>query len=164
MPPLARSPTGGTIHSYWSDSNPFLLCNPIHAGAKPLMKLMYHRKIVNSIKRQRGIPLSRETMDIYASYLGWGYVSDLTKTKILRDLHKRAQDEAEAQAIMGSPFAFDIVLYSPNTSTLTWTCSTLARLACHDSTLGTVVDAGHCQRLVALLRCGLIILEKPHFC
>jgi hypothetical protein len=70
MPPLARTDTRASVHSWWSDSNP-LLKGPtinLHAVAKPLMKRMYHRQAKEFIGKNRGNPLSTETVEIYSSY------------------------------------------------------------------------------------------------
>ncbi|KAJ7504656.1 armadillo-type protein [Mycena galericulata] len=133
MPPLTRQPMPQSLHSEWSHS--FLGATiSIHALAKPLMKVMYHGAVLDLIKRQQGIPLSTETMQIYANYLGWKYVAETTKTHILGDIDDRALVEPEAQIVRG------------------WGCWILGRLAFHASTRGAVVAAQPCARLVALLR------------
>jgi hypothetical protein len=41
----------------------------LHAAAKPLIKLMYHRQAKEVIKKNKGSLLSTELLEIYASYL-----------------------------------------------------------------------------------------------
>jgi hypothetical protein len=72
MPPLTRTDTRTSVFSWWSDSNLLLRYGPtinIHAVAKPLMKLMYHRQAKEFIKKNQGSRLSREMLEIYWSYL-----------------------------------------------------------------------------------------------
>jgi hypothetical protein len=72
MPPLTRTDTRASIFSWWSDSNSLLRYGPtinLHAAAKPLMKLMYHRQVKGFIRENKGSPLSAEMMEIYWSYL-----------------------------------------------------------------------------------------------
>jgi hypothetical protein len=72
MPPLTRQDTRASIFSWWSDSNLLLQYGPtinLHAAAKPLMKLMYHRQAKEFIKKNKGSPLSTEMLEIYWSYL-----------------------------------------------------------------------------------------------
>jgi hypothetical protein len=80
---------------------------------------MYHLGVRKFIKRQRGIPLSAETMEIYSSYLGyvrlesfpWAlqaesysgrceYVAHLTKAEILCELNERAKVDSEARFVV----------------------------------------------------------------
>jgi hypothetical protein len=70
MPPLTRQETHMSIYSWWSDSNP-LLKGPtinLHAVAKPLMKLMYHRQAMELIRKNRGTQLSTAMLETYLSY------------------------------------------------------------------------------------------------
>ncbi|KAJ7137359.1 hypothetical protein C8R43DRAFT_610411 [Mycena crocata] len=152
MPPLTRQPTHTSVQSWWSDSNPLLVANPIHTGAKPLMKRMYHRDILNFIKRQQGIPLSPETINIYASYLEWRYVSDASKIAICTELRARAEVEDEAQAIIASGWLSNLVLHSSNTGELSHACRMLGILAQHESTIGAVLEVEPCMQLITLLR------------
>ncbi|KAJ7494174.1 hypothetical protein FB451DRAFT_1551334 [Mycena latifolia] len=69
MPPLTRQQTFQSILSWWSDSNAPGATINLHAAAKPLMKLMYHRQALGFVKRNNAIPLSPETVEIYSSYL-----------------------------------------------------------------------------------------------
>jgi hypothetical protein len=71
MPPLTRQDTHTSIFSWWSDSNP-LLKGPtinLHAAAKPLMKFMYYRQALDSIRKNENSPLSTEILEISMSYL-----------------------------------------------------------------------------------------------
>jgi hypothetical protein len=72
MPPLTRTDTRASIFSWWSDSNSLLRYGPtinLHAVAKPLIKLMYHRQAMEFIKKNRFRRLSTEMLEIYWSYL-----------------------------------------------------------------------------------------------
>ncbi|KAJ7766087.1 hypothetical protein B0H16DRAFT_385974 [Mycena metata] len=97
MPPLTRQRTSQSLHSEWSGSYLGATIS-IHALAKPLMKVMYHRAVLDLIKSQQGIPLSAETTQIYASYLECKYVAEKTKTFIFREIRERARAEAEVHA------------------------------------------------------------------
>jgi hypothetical protein len=67
--PSMRPQTPQSVHSWWSDSNSIGATISIHAAAKPLIRLMYHRQATNYIEKNRGAALSPQTMDIYARYL-----------------------------------------------------------------------------------------------
>ncbi|KAJ7118085.1 hypothetical protein C8R44DRAFT_738041 [Mycena epipterygia] len=72
MPPLTRQRTFQSIHSWWSDRNlPGATLN-LHAASKPLMKLLYHRQVLDFIKTNRGTPLSEESLQIFSDYLAYG--------------------------------------------------------------------------------------------
>ncbi|KAF7365487.1 putative G protein alpha chain [Mycena venus] len=105
MLPLTRQDTRPSILSWWSDSNPGLQGPTInlHAVAKPLLKVMYHRQALGIIKRSRGAPLSSETLSIFSSYLPLSYVSSSTKVAILTELLERADlQRDDALAIVHS--------------------------------------------------------------
>ncbi|KAJ7453000.1 armadillo-type protein [Mycena galericulata] len=87
MPPLTRQPTRQSIFSWWSDSNPTGATINLHAAAKPLMRLLYHRQAMSFVKRNHDKLLSSEMIDIYASYIGWKYVSPSTKAMIMKELN-----------------------------------------------------------------------------
>ncbi|KAJ7220956.1 hypothetical protein C8J57DRAFT_1731886 [Mycena rebaudengoi] len=96
MPPLPRQQTFGSLHSWWSDSNANLRASPtinLHAAAKPLIKLLYHRTVLEIIRNNRGIPLTSMAAAIYGSYLSFEYVSASTKSAILEDLSWRVQSD-----------------------------------------------------------------------
>ncbi|KAJ6453362.1 hypothetical protein C8R45DRAFT_945197 [Mycena sanguinolenta] len=70
MPPLTRQRTLESVLSWWSDSN---LIGPnldLHAAAKPLMRLLYHRAVLKFIANPRDV-LTRDDVDIYCSYLAY---------------------------------------------------------------------------------------------
>jgi hypothetical protein len=70
---MTRQASRTSLFSWWSDANP-LLQGPtinIHAAAKPLMKLMYHRQALEFIRKNQGIPLSKTMLEIYSSYFPW---------------------------------------------------------------------------------------------
>ncbi|KAJ7753650.1 armadillo-type protein [Mycena maculata] len=66
MHPLNRGETRTSILSWWSDRNPGLQgpTMNLHAAAKPLMRLMYHRQALNFIEKNRSAPLSREAAEL----------------------------------------------------------------------------------------------------
>ncbi|KAJ6518571.1 armadillo-type protein, partial [Mycena vulgaris] len=102
MPPLTRQRTLDSVLSWWSDSNPAGPTISIHAAAKPVMRLMYHREALALIRSKRGGPLSKETIDIYSSYLSFKYVSFETKAAILIELRDRAVSTNDAATILDS--------------------------------------------------------------
>ncbi|KAJ7705205.1 armadillo-type protein [Mycena metata] len=150
MPPLTRQRTPQSLHSEWSRSTLGATIS-IHAFAKPLMKVMYHRAVVDLIKHQRDIPLSAETMQIYTSYLGWKYVAETTKTLILREIQERTLVEVEAHVFTDFLVSYEILLDSTNGVVQNWTCRILGRLASRPSTRGAVIAAQPCPKLVTLL-------------
>ncbi|KAJ7133965.1 armadillo-type protein [Mycena crocata] len=86
MPPLTRQGTLDSVFSWWSDSNTPGATINLHAAAKPLMKFMYHRQVLDFIKKQTGLPLSVDVIQIYSSYLQSKYVSAATKAMIRQEL------------------------------------------------------------------------------
>ncbi|KAJ7494157.1 armadillo-type protein [Mycena latifolia] len=108
MPPLTRQQTFQNILSWWSDSNPPGPTINLHAAAKPLMKLLYHREALAFMKSNRDIPFSPETLEIYSSYLSWKYVSSATKIAILEELKTRARSEEDAWVLLHSNMVYTI--------------------------------------------------------
>ncbi|KAJ7034828.1 armadillo-type protein [Mycena alexandri] len=116
------------------------------------MKVMYHRAVLDLIKRQRGIPLSAETMQIYTSYLGWKYVAETTKILILEEVYKRVLLGSKAADVVADVLvSYDLLLDSTNGVVRLWTSWIIAELASQSSTRGAVVAVKPCPRLVALL-------------
>ncbi|KAJ7776273.1 armadillo-type protein [Mycena metata] len=150
MPPLTRQRTPQSLHSEWSRSTLGATIS-IHAFAKPLMKFMYHRAVLELIKHQRDIPLSAETMQIYTSYLRWKYVAETTKTLILEEIYNRVSSPPEAHVIVDFLVSYELLLDSKHGAVRNWTSQILGRLASHPSTRGAVVTAQPCPKLVALL-------------
>ncbi|KAJ7731595.1 armadillo-type protein [Mycena metata] len=150
MPPLTRQRTPQSLYSEWSHSYLGATIS-IHALAKPLMKFMYHRAVLDLIKQQQGIPLSGETIQIYESYLMSKYVAETTKALILRELEYRARVEVEAQLVADFLVLYDILLDSPGVMVRSWTCWALGQLALHSSTRAVVVAVQPGAALVALL-------------
>ncbi|KAJ7494123.1 armadillo-type protein [Mycena latifolia] len=104
MPPLTRQPTLGSILSWWSDSNPSGATINLHAAAKPLMKLMYHREALAFMNTVRG------SSDIEAKSLPrWKYVSSATKIAILEELKTRARSEEDARVLIHSNMVYTIL-------------------------------------------------------
>ncbi|KAJ7709152.1 armadillo-type protein [Mycena metata] len=153
MPPLTRQRTPQSLYSEWSRSYLGATIS-IHALAKPLMKRMYHRAVLDLIKQQQGIPLSAEIMKIYESYLMSKYVAETTKTHILRELEDRARVAAEARVVADFLLVYDMLLDPTDVMVRRWTCCILAALTFHSSTRGAIVAVHPCARLVALLGDG----------
>ncbi|KAJ7658572.1 armadillo-type protein [Mycena rosella] len=153
MHPATRQRTPDSIRSWWSDSNPRGPNINLHAAAKPLMKLMYHRKALAYIAENRGTPLSQENMETYSSYLSFKYVSPSTKTAIILELYNRARSEDEARIVVDSQ-VLDLVnefLRSSDRKVLKSTCLMLGMLACHESTLEAVLGVTSGPQIVTLL-------------
>ncbi|KAJ7494017.1 hypothetical protein FB451DRAFT_1360618, partial [Mycena latifolia] len=102
MPPFTRQQTIHSVHSQWSDSNPPGATINLHAVAKPLMRLMYHRQALAFIKRNDGVPLTPVTLEIYWSYVSWKYVSTSTKLAVLAELRARAGSKEDARLLIYS--------------------------------------------------------------
>ncbi|KAJ7494116.1 armadillo-type protein [Mycena latifolia] len=116
MPPLTRQRTLESILSWWSDSNhPGPTLN-LHAAAKPVMKLMYDRQALTFVKRNRGVALSRETVEIYWSYVSWKYVPSSTKIAIVKELKSRAQSEEDARVLIHSNMVYKILQFLRSSS------------------------------------------------
>ncbi|KAJ7494179.1 hypothetical protein FB451DRAFT_451823 [Mycena latifolia] len=102
MPPQTRQRTLESLLSWWSDSNlPGATIN-LHAASKPLMRFLYHWQASDFVRRNRGVPLSPETLEIYWSYVSWKYVSLSTKNMILADLAQRTKSANEARVVIDS--------------------------------------------------------------
>ncbi|KAJ7636138.1 hypothetical protein DFH06DRAFT_660448 [Mycena polygramma] len=156
MQPLTRQESRRSVFSWWSDSNPGLLGATInlHAAAKPLLKLMYHRQALGIMKKTRGDPLSTETMEIYSSYLPWDYVSSATKVKILWELRDRAATcEADAHLIVHHPVPEFLtgMLDSPDPDVRNCSCRLVGALASRECIAPAIMDLKPCARLLSLL-------------
>ncbi|KAK7057932.1 hypothetical protein R3P38DRAFT_1190021 [Favolaschia claudopus] len=114
-----RPPTPHSVHSWWSDSNSVGPTISIHAAAKPLLRVLYHRQVQNFIKRHKDISLSTDLMEICLSYLSYKYISPATKSLILKELAARVYAVGDADMIMeslemSSPLVSEL-LASPDT-------------------------------------------------
>ncbi|KAF7350420.1 hypothetical protein MVEN_01347000 [Mycena venus] len=157
MPPLYTRSL--SLHSWWSDSNSALVYGPtinLHAAAKPLMRLMYHRQALALIRKNRGKPLSGTTLEIYTSYFQWDFVWWSTKTAILFELAERASDVGEARAVVDSPDFFHItqMLKSPDIGARISSCRLLENLAIHDCTTRAILQLRIFECLVSMLHDG----------
>ncbi|KAJ7744881.1 hypothetical protein B0H16DRAFT_1463023 [Mycena metata] len=148
MPFLTRERTYQSLHSE-SSLGPK---TSIHTLAKPLMKVMYHRAVLDLIQRQRGVPLTPGTMHIYESYLVREYVAKATKRSILGEIYDRALLEGEAPVVADFLVSYDALLDSTDVAIRNWTCWILAALSCHSSTRGAVIAIQPCARLITLLQ------------
>ncbi|KAF7350458.1 hypothetical protein MVEN_01351300 [Mycena venus] len=153
MPPLTRQ----SFHSWWSDSNSALAHGPtinLHAAAKPLMKLLYHRQALALIRKNRGKPLSGTMLDTYMSYFQWDFVLWSTKAAIFEDLAGRAQSKVdEARAVVDSPdFSYITqMLKSQDIGARISSCRLLGSLARHECTMETILELRSCAQLVSML-------------
>ncbi|KAJ7266207.1 hypothetical protein C8J57DRAFT_1229606 [Mycena rebaudengoi] len=162
MPPLTRQQTFRSARSWWSDSNPNLRGPTInlHAAAKPLMKLLYNRQVLDFIRNIEGISLSAEDAEIYVNYLSCEYVSLSTKSAILEDLSQRVYSDPEALVVhldvfhgilklLEGPVAMDTRMWkavklilrglAESDATVTAACHSLVALVC-DSRVPQVVE------------------------
>ncbi|KAJ6532359.1 armadillo-type protein [Mycena capillaripes] len=155
MPLLSRQSSRTSLLSWWSDRNPGLPGPTIniHSLAKPLMKWMYDRQALDMIGDNRGTLLSREQLEIYASYLLSDLVGWATKAAIFTDLaHRSLIHEMEARAVINSAvFGYLAqMLGSPNAGARRCSCDLLTSLVAHQSTRTTILELNHCVRLVSL--------------
>ncbi|KAJ7494053.1 armadillo-type protein [Mycena latifolia] len=154
MPPLTRQRTLESVLSWWSDSNPAGATINLHAAAKPLMKLMYDRQALAFMKRNRGVALSQETVEIYWSYVAWKYVSASTKLAILEDLKIRAGSKEDVRVLIYSNVVDKILqLLRSSSKDMRWRIirdlgGFLGGLASHSKSIGAAVI----EIVVALLR------------
>ncbi|KAJ7494084.1 hypothetical protein FB451DRAFT_1551287, partial [Mycena latifolia] len=152
MPPLTRQRTLESVLSWWSDSNPGGATINLHAAAKPLMKLLYHREALAFVKRNQGVPLTTETVEIYSSYL---FESDVNDVALGFDLlwyiaysSEGAEGVVAANAL---PYLLD-GLGSPSSSVRWRACQLMQVLAEHESTAAAVIELHPCKHLVSLSR------------
>ncbi|KAJ7214304.1 armadillo-type protein [Mycena rebaudengoi] len=157
MPLLSRQNSRTSLLSWWSDRNPGL-AGPtinIHSLAKPLIRWMYERQVLDMIRDNRGTPLSREQLEICASYILSDLVGWATKAAIFTDLaHRSLIHEMEARAVVDSAvFGYLAqMLGSPNAGARRCSCDLLTSLGAHQSTRTTILELNHCVRLVSLLQ------------
>ncbi|KAJ7879133.1 armadillo-type protein [Mycena leptocephala] len=150
--PSLRPQTPQSVHSWWSDSNSIGPTMSIHAAAKPLIRLMYHRQATNFIEKNRGTSLSPQTMDIYSRYLGYKYIGATTKAAILRDLESRVSEDDADVMIDSLSVQSDLaegLVNSPHIEVRRSTCRILARLVLLESRSAFTFGAISC--LVSLL-------------
>ncbi|KAJ7878679.1 armadillo-type protein [Mycena leptocephala] len=150
--PSMRPQTPQSVHSWWSDSNSIGATMSIHAAAKPLIRLMYHRQATNFIDKNRGASLSPQTMDIYSRYLGYKYIGATTKAAILRDLESRVSEDDTDVMIDSLSVQSDLaegLVNSPHIEVRRSTCRILARLVLLESRSAFTFGAISC--LVSLL-------------
>ncbi|KAJ6575959.1 armadillo-type protein [Mycena vulgaris] len=156
MNSLTRQRTPESVRSWWSDSNPTGPNINLHALAKPLMKLMYHRQALDYIAEHRdsGKPLSRGDLEIYASYLGVKYVSSATKIAVLSGLTAKVnfQNDADNVADFLILYPLGILLESRNVNVRGSACHLLVALARRCSSCTGTWAASFCKQLVLLLR------------
>ncbi|KAK7043506.1 armadillo-type protein [Favolaschia claudopus] len=97
-----RPPRPESIYSWWSDSMSIGPTISIHAAARPLMRLMYHRQVRSFIKRTQDTRLSPDLMEICLSYLAYKYISPTTKSLILEELDSRVTSGRDKEVVCKS--------------------------------------------------------------
>ncbi|KAJ7211761.1 armadillo-type protein [Mycena pura] len=151
---MDRPATPHSTHSWWSDSNSTGATISLHAAAKPLMKLMYDQQARGLIKRDRGTPLSRTSLEIYSSYLTYKHIFSRTRTLILRELDGRATLEADARSmadfLTSNPHLVAELLECSDSEVRGLTCMILGHLARHNSIMVTVLALDCCVQIVPL--------------
>ncbi|KAJ7494188.1 armadillo-type protein [Mycena latifolia] len=154
MPRLTRQRTLESVLSWWSDSNAPGATINLHAAAKPLMKLMYHRQALDFMKRNNAVPLTPETLEIYLSYLSWKYVSTSTKLTILVELATRAGSKEDVLVLIHSDTIYTIIQllqsasYDIHSKLIGPSAAILRNVASHSKSTNAAVI----ELLVALLR------------
>ncbi|KAJ6540362.1 hypothetical protein B0H19DRAFT_330695 [Mycena capillaripes] len=131
-----RPQTRQSLYSILSESKSIGATISIHAVAKPLMCLMYHRQALSFIEKNSAAPLSAQITDTYLRYLTYKYVGASTKATILADLEKRAVLEDDADTTVNLFMQSDlleILFNSPVPEVCTSTCRLLRRLDRHGS-------------------------------
>ncbi|KAJ7924208.1 armadillo-type protein, partial [Mycena leptocephala] len=150
MPPLTRQVSPQSIHSDWTDSRPTGPTINIHALAKLLMRPMYHQQVSKYMKKDRGLPLSRENIEIYK------HVGTSTKAKILRCIAKKkiSDDDAceVAHLFLLDSVVMDQFLQARDDRMQINACDVLRNLALHTSSAPIILQLNPCGRLVSLLR------------
>ncbi|KAJ7839170.1 armadillo-type protein [Mycena leptocephala] len=143
-----------SVHSWWSDRNPPGATINLHAAAKPLMRLMYHRQVISFIQKNQGLPLSDEIMDIYTSYLAFKYVGPSAKAAILKDLGVRSLSKKAAITVVSSQLIetelLGQLLNSPFTKIRELMCWLLSVLAEDPSAAVSLCTPTICELLVSL--------------
>ncbi|KAF7369622.1 hypothetical protein MVEN_00293000 [Mycena venus] len=146
-----------SIHSDWSDSKPPGATISIHAVAKPLMRLMYHQQASKYMKQDRNLPLSRENVNMYLSWLEYKYVGTATKKKILEYIaRKKKLSDADAfevaQTLLLNSDVVHAFLQAADTQLQIYACDVLVNLATNTSSAPVVLQLNPCGRLVSFLR------------
>ncbi|KAJ7051785.1 armadillo-type protein [Mycena amicta] len=138
---LASSRTN-SVASWWSDSRTPGATFSLHAAAKPLMKLLYHRQAREYIKLHREDALDEHSVTVLKSYLEYPYISAETRVIVLEELIRRAGKEACAQdavvmvnAIEANGHLFrHLVEQSRDPKVVKLTCDLVRHLAKQDKT------------------------------
>ncbi|KAJ7165350.1 hypothetical protein C8R46DRAFT_1277494 [Mycena filopes] len=153
MQPLRRWATPQSIHSWWSDSNPPGATISIHAFAKPLSRLMYHRQALGIIAENQDAPLSAETVEILTSYLTYKEISPATRLLVLEHLSLRAgKSEEDAGAIIdGNALGctLDLLSWPANPEFVSPACTMFENIVQYRSLVASV--AALSNRLASLL-------------
>ncbi|KAJ7074797.1 armadillo-type protein [Mycena amicta] len=154
---LPPSSSLASLHSWWSDSNTPGATISLHALAKPLMRVQYHRQARKFIQRNQNTELTKSSMETLASYLAYKYVAPATKTFILEELAKRA-DNGDANIIIevlgSNPSLLEDLLQSPVSAMKDWARKTLKNAISHESAVPINLVSGP-QPMYILLINGL---------
>ncbi|KAJ7142532.1 hypothetical protein C8R44DRAFT_865861 [Mycena epipterygia] len=126
----------------------------LHAASKPLMKFLYHRQVLDFIKKKCGTPLSQENLQTFSDYLAFKYLSPATKVTILEELRFRLGGEHDARALVHSPVLHQVValLGSPEAKIRRCMPQIVGKLAVDEFTAMAVLSVNPCVELVALLQ------------
>ncbi|KAJ7202716.1 hypothetical protein C8J57DRAFT_1735609, partial [Mycena rebaudengoi] len=148
---LTRQRTSESLRSWWSDSNlPGPAVN-LHAAAKPLLRILYHRQALGIVESNSiGVLLDPATMDIYMAYLSSKYVSSSTKEVILKHLTTRGWLERNALLMIDSErlsIFHQLLLQSNKPKIQQGVIQFLATVSAHKSIIARV-----CVPMVVLLR------------
>ncbi|KAJ7221250.1 armadillo-type protein [Mycena pura] len=150
MPPLAREQTSS---SWWSDRIPGLrgVRMDLQEAAKPYMKLMYRWNASRLMDANYNKPISRETADIYSTYLLSEDVATGTKVEVLNSLAKKVKEEDNACDVVDSGVLPCVpeLLDSGDAAVRVQTCVLLGKLA-YEATLLNILGLNLCPRLVSL--------------
>ncbi|KAJ7485794.1 hypothetical protein FB451DRAFT_65169 [Mycena latifolia] len=148
--PLTQQPTRSSLLSWWSDSNPSGPTISLHAATKPLMRLMYHRQALAFIRKNRGIQLSKDTLEIYSSYLVQiCIVSDKGRNSAGAVSESKIYVYGLGRCTRAGGFT------GPDPEVSKWTCSMVGRLMYRSSLVVAVLSVVNpCPQLIVLVRDG----------
>ncbi|KAJ7088103.1 hypothetical protein C8R44DRAFT_444605 [Mycena epipterygia] len=127
--------------SWWSDTNPPGSKIDLHVAYKPLMGLLYHGQALGFIDKNHDIPLSREILEIYHSYLASEHVSPSTNTAILMELCTRVSQSGDEARVVLDSVVFNQaaeLLESPERQIRQLMCRMVGRLAYHIPTTSDI--------------------------
>ncbi|KAJ7270393.1 armadillo-type protein [Mycena rebaudengoi] len=116
------------------------------------MKLMYDWEARRFMKKDRRIPLSKTSIEIYLSYLEYKYVGASTKTKVLEYIAKKDISDDDAHQVANSVLLESTAIEAADTQMQIYACDMLVNLTVNTSSAPVVLQLNPCGRLVFLLR------------